>query len=58
MIDLPSGIRCGGDTTDPPCGQVIDRIAAEIGPPMLVNIVAPWDASATPRDAAPAIDVN
>jgi NAD(P)-dependent dehydrogenase (short-subunit alcohol dehydrogenase family) len=35
LLDLPSGIRREvADTTDPPVGaKLIDRIAAEVGPP-------------------------
>jgi NAD(P)-dependent dehydrogenase (short-subunit alcohol dehydrogenase family) len=65
LIDLPSGIRREvADTTDPAvAAELIDRIAAEVGPPaVLVNTIGafvPGDAlSTTPETLRLMIDVN
>src|SRR6476659_7916528 len=65
LIDLPSGIRREvADTTDPAvAAKLIDRIAAEIGPPeVLVNTIGAFVAgdalSATPETLRLMIDVN
>jgi NAD(P)-dependent dehydrogenase (short-subunit alcohol dehydrogenase family) len=65
LIDLPSGIRREvADTTDPAvAAKLIDRIAAEVGPPaVLVNTIGafvPGDAlSTTPETLRLMIDVN
>ena len=53
LLDLPSGIRREvADTTDP-AGQLIDRIAAEVGPPaVLVNTVGAFGPEDTLRTTA------
>ncbi len=65
LLDLPSGIRREvADTTDPAvAAKLIDRIAAEVGPPaVLVNTIGafvPGDAlSTTPETLRLMIDVN
>jgi NAD(P)-dependent dehydrogenase (short-subunit alcohol dehydrogenase family) len=65
LIDLPGGIRREvADTTDPAVAvKLIDRIAAEIGPPeVLVNTVGTFDPgdalSTTPETLRLMIDVN
>jgi NAD(P)-dependent dehydrogenase (short-subunit alcohol dehydrogenase family) len=65
LLDLPSGIRHEvANTTDPAVpGKVIDRIAAEIGPPeVLVNTIGTFDSgdalSTTPETLRLMIDVN
>lgn len=65
LIDLPSGIRREvADTTDPAvAARLIDRIAAEIGPPeVLVNTVGTFDPgdalSTTAETLRLMIDVN
>jgi NAD(P)-dependent dehydrogenase (short-subunit alcohol dehydrogenase family) len=65
LLDLPSGIRREvADTTDPAvAAKLIERIAAEVGPPaVLVNTIGafvPGDAlSTTPETLRLMIDVN
>jgi NAD(P)-dependent dehydrogenase (short-subunit alcohol dehydrogenase family) len=65
LSELPAGIRSEtADTTDPAVpGQLVDRIAGEVGPPaVLVNTIGafqPGDAlAATPGTLARLMDVN
>ena len=65
LLDLPNGIRREvADTTDPAvAAKLIDRIAAEIGPPeVLVNTIGAFDPgdalSTTPDTLRLMIDVN
>ncbi len=65
LRDLPSGVRREvADTTDPAvAAKLIDRIAAEVGPPeVLVNTIGafrPGDAlSTTPETLRLVLDVN
>ena len=65
LKDLPDGIwRGAADSTDPAAARsVVDRIAAEVGPPeVLVNTIGTYhlgDAlAATPEDLRLMIDVN
>ena len=65
LSDLPDNIRPeAGDSTDPAKAKsLVDRIAAEVGPPdVLVNTIGtfhPGDAlSATPEDLQLMVDVN
>jgi NAD(P)-dependent dehydrogenase (short-subunit alcohol dehydrogenase family) len=65
LSDLPDGIRReAGDATDPAAAKsLIDRIAAEVGPPdILVNTIGTFrlaDAlSTTPQDLQLMLDVN
>jgi NAD(P)-dependent dehydrogenase (short-subunit alcohol dehydrogenase family) len=65
LKELPDGIRhAAGDATDPAVARsLVDRIAAEVGPPeVLVNTIGtyhPGDAlAATPEDLRLMIDVN
>ena len=65
LDELPEGIRRQeGDTTDPAVAKsLIDRIAAEVGPPeVLVNTIGAFRlgeaAAATPEDLRVMMDVN
>ena len=65
LDELPEGIRRqAGDTTDPAVAKgIIDRIAAEVGPPeVLVNTIGAFRlgeaAAATPEDLRVMMDVN
>jgi NAD(P)-dependent dehydrogenase (short-subunit alcohol dehydrogenase family) len=65
LLDLPSGIRREvADTTDPAMvAKLIDRIAAEVGPPeVLVNTIGAFDPgdalSTSPETLRLMIDVN
>jgi NAD(P)-dependent dehydrogenase (short-subunit alcohol dehydrogenase family) len=65
LKELPDGVRAEvGDATDPPVAkELVDRIAAEVGPPeALVNTLGTYhlgDAlDATPADLQLMIDVN
>jgi len=65
LKELPGGIRYeAGDATDPAvAGSLIDRIAAEVGPPeVLVNTIGTYHLgealAATPDDLRLMLDVN
>jgi NAD(P)-dependent dehydrogenase (short-subunit alcohol dehydrogenase family) len=65
LKELPSGIhRAVGDATDPASARsIIDRIAAEVGPPeVLVNTIGTFGlgeaVTATPEDLRAMMDVN
>jgi NAD(P)-dependent dehydrogenase (short-subunit alcohol dehydrogenase family) len=65
LDELPEGIRRqAGDTTDPAVAKsLVDRIAAEVGPPeVLVNTIGAFRlgeaAAATPEDLRVMMDVN
>ena len=65
LDELPEGIRRqAGDTTDPAVAKsLVDRIAAEVGPPeVLVNTIGAFRlgeaAAATPEDLRVMLDVN
>jgi NAD(P)-dependent dehydrogenase (short-subunit alcohol dehydrogenase family) len=65
LADLPAGVRRDlGDATDPAAARkVVDRIAAEVGPPqVLVNTIGTYHLgealTATPEDLRLMIDVN